>query len=89
MRTGAGIVLKALTEPARQIVENAGTDGGTVVAEILRRPAGTGFDATTSEYANMLGAGIVDSATVTRLASAERRLALCNAPNYRSRGLGR
>lgn len=68
MKTGAGIVLKALTEPARQIAENAGMDGGTVVAEVLRRPAGTGFDAATCEYVNMLGAGIVDSAKVTRLA---------------------
>ena len=68
MKTGAGIVLKALTEPARQIAENAGMDGGAVVAEILRRPAGTGFDAATGEYANMLETGIVDSAKVTRLA---------------------
>ena len=68
MKTGAGIVLQALTEPTRQIAENAGMDGGTVVAEILRRPAGTGFDAATGEYANMLEAGIVDSAKVTRLA---------------------
>ena len=68
MKTGAGIVLKALTEPARQIAQNAGMDGRTVVAEILRRPAGTGFDAAAGEYANMLEAGILDSARVTRLA---------------------
>ncbi len=68
MKTGAGIVLKALTEPVRQIAENTGMGGGTVVAEILRRPAGTGFDAATGEYANMLEAGIVDPAKVARLA---------------------
>lgn len=68
MKTGAGILLKALTEPTRQIAENAGMDGGTVVAEILRHPAGTGFNAATRECVNMLEAGIVDSAKVTRLA---------------------
>jgi chaperonin GroEL len=68
MRIGAGIVLRALTEPARQIAENAGMDGSTVVAEILRRPAGTGLDVATGEYVNMFDAGILDSAKVIRLA---------------------
>ena len=89
MKTGAGIVLKALTEPARQIAENAGMDGGAVVAEILRRPAGTGFDAATGEYANMLEAGIVDSAKVTRLALLNAASLVRRSPDHRGRGVGR
>lgn len=68
MKTGAAIILKALMEPARQIAENAGMEGSTVIAEVQRRAAGIGFNAATGEYTNMIEAGIVDSAKVTRLA---------------------
>jgi len=68
MKTGAEIILKALEAPARQIAENAGMEGGLVVAEIERNPAGIGFNAITGEYINMLAAGIVDSAIVASLA---------------------
>ncbi len=68
MKTGAAIILKALVEPARQIAENAGMEGSTVIAEVKRRPAGFGFNAVKGEYTNMLEAGIVDPAKVVRLA---------------------
>lgn len=67
MQTGAGIILKALAEPARQIAENAGMEGSTVIAELKQRPAGVGFNAVTKEYTNMMEAGIVDSAKMVRL----------------------
>jgi chaperonin GroEL len=68
MKTGAAIILKALVEPARQIAENAGLEGSSVIAEVKQRPAGVGFNAVTKEYTNMMEAGIVDSAKVVRLA---------------------
>jgi chaperonin GroEL len=68
MKTGATIILKALVEPARQIAENAGMEGSSVIAEIRRCPAGFGFNVMTGEYTNMLEAGVVDSARVVRLA---------------------
>ena len=43
-------------------------EGSAVIAELKRRPSGFGFNAVTGEYANMMGAGIVDSAKVVRLA---------------------
>jgi len=67
-KTGAAIILKALEQPARQIAENAGMEGGAVIAELMRRPAGVGFNTATGEYANMMEAGILDSAKATRLA---------------------
>lgn len=68
MKTGATLILKALEAPARQIAENAGLNGGAVVAEVLGHPAGYGFNALTGEYVDMLKAGIIDPAKVTRLA---------------------
>ena len=68
IKTGAEIILKALEAPARQIAENAGMEGGLVIAEIKRHPAGIGFNAITGEYTNMMAAGIVDSAMVASLA---------------------
>ncbi len=68
MKTGAAIILKALVEPARQIAENAGMEGSSVIAEVKRRPAGVGFNAATEEYTNMMEAGIVDSAKMVRVA---------------------
>jgi chaperonin GroEL len=67
-KTGAAIIRKALEAPTRQIAENAGIDSGVAVAEIAKRPAGTGFNAVTGKYENMIDAGIVDAAMVSRLA---------------------
>ena len=68
-KTGVRIVLKALEEPVRQIAANAGFDGGVVVNEIMRSgKVGYGFDAYNEVYCDMMSAGIVDPAKVTRSA---------------------
>ncbi|MCS7217416.1 MAG: chaperonin GroEL [Thermus sp.] len=68
--TGAKIVRRALEEPARQIAENAGYEGSVVVQRILAETQNPrlGFDAATGEYRDMVEAGIVDPAKVTRSA---------------------
>ncbi len=68
-KTGAQIVLKALEEPIRQIAVNAGLEGSVIIDKIRRsRKVGYGFDAYTEEYVDMIPAGIVDPAKVTRSA---------------------
>ena len=68
-KTGVQIVLKALEEPVRQIAANAGLDGAVVVNEIMRTgKTGFGFDAYNEVYCDMVEAGIVDPAKVTRSA---------------------
>jgi len=66
--TGAKILKKALEAPTRLLAENAGVDGQVVVAEIKKRLAGIGFDVLTEEYVDMIKAGIIDPAKVTRTA---------------------
>ncbi len=68
VKTGAIIIKRALEEPVRQIAENAGIEGSVVVAEVKKSQAGIGFNAATEEYVNMIDAGIVDPAKVTRSA---------------------
>ena len=68
VKTGAAIIRRALEEPVRQIAENAGLEGSVVVAEVKKSPVGVGFNAATEEYVDMIGAGIVDPAKVTRSA---------------------
>ena len=71
--TGANIVLSRRSRPRWQIAVNAGLEGG-VVAEKVRGPeAGEGLNAATGEYVDMIDAGIIDPAKVTRSAIAERR----------------
>ncbi len=67
-KTGANILMRALEEPIRQISENAGYEGSVVVAEVKSREKGIGFNAATEEYVDMIKAGIVDPAKVTRSA---------------------
>ncbi|MGX8773498.1 MAG: chaperonin GroEL [Bacillota bacterium] len=67
-KTGGQIIVRALEEPVRQIAENAGYEGSVVVAEVKDSPEGTGFNASTEEYVDMISAGIVDPAKVTRSA---------------------
>lgn len=67
-KTGAGIILKALESPLRQIVENAGYEGAVVVNKIKETKAGMGFDALNSTYVDMIEAGIIDPTKVTRSA---------------------
>ena len=65
-RTGVEIVQRALAAPLQQIAVNAGADGAVVCAEILRR--GLGFNALSGGYEDLMAAGILDAAKVTRLA---------------------
>jgi chaperonin GroEL len=67
-KIGVDIVLRALRSPTRQIVANTGQDGDVVVAEILERGRGIGYDAGTGKYVNMVKTGILDPAKVSRTA---------------------
>ncbi len=67
-KTGGQIIVRALEEPVRQIAENAGYEGSVVVAQVKESPEGTGFNASSEEYVDMINAGIVDPAKVTRSA---------------------
>ena len=68
-KTGAQIVAKALTAPMKQIADNAGVDGAVIIAKIREcEKSGYGYDAYKEEYCDMLEAGIVDPAKVTRSA---------------------
>ena len=68
-KTGVQIIAKALQEPVRQIAANAGIDGSVVLEKIKSsRKVGYGFDAYKEVYCDMIGAGIVDPAKVTRSA---------------------
>ena len=65
---GVEIVKKALSAPLRQIVINAGIDAGVVIEKVKNSENGTGFDAAKEEYVDMVKAGIIDPAKVTRSA---------------------
>ena len=66
--TGIRIVAKALEEPVRQIAANAGLDGSVICENVKKGPAGYGFDVLNETYVDMVEAGIVDPAKVTRSA---------------------
>jgi chaperonin GroEL len=66
--TGAAIVRRALSEPTRLIANNAGYEGSVVVERLRTETGSTGFDATAGEWVDMLKAGIIDPAKVTRSA---------------------
>jgi chaperonin GroEL len=67
-QTGARIILRALEEPLRQIAENAGLEGSVVVNEVRNAPPGHGLNAATGEVVDLVAAGIIDPAMVTRSA---------------------
>lgn len=67
-RTGAKIILKALDSPLFRIVENAGLEGSVIVNKVRESNVGVGFDAYKEEYVDMVQAGILDPAKVTRSA---------------------
>ena len=67
-RTGKQIVVRALEEPLRQIAENAGMEGSVVVDKVKHLAKGEGLNAETGEYEDMVKAGIIDPAMVTRSA---------------------
>jgi chaperonin GroEL len=66
--TGVALVRRALEEPLRQIVNNAGWEGSVVVEKVRNLPKGQGFDANKGEYTDMVKAGIIDPTKVTRSA---------------------
>jgi len=66
--TGISIIKRALEEPLRQIVENAGGEGSVVVQKIKEGKGDFGYDAQTGEYKNLLKAGIIDPTKVARIA---------------------
>ena len=67
-QTGVNIIRRALEEPVRQIAFNAGIEGSVVAEKVKTLPVGNGFNALTNEYTNMIDAGIIDQAKVTRSA---------------------
>ncbi len=67
-RTGVNIILNALEEPIKQIAKNAGLEGSVIVEKVKAEEKGIGFDAYNEKYVNMIEAGIVDPAKVTRSA---------------------
>ncbi len=66
--TGARIVLRALEEPLRQLAENAGLEGSVVVNDVRKAKKGHGLNAATNEIVDLVAAGIIDPAMVTRSA---------------------
>ncbi len=67
-KIGLAILRRALEEPMRQIATNAGKDGSVVIEEIKRLEKGMGYNAATDEYVEMIKAGVIDPAKVTRTA---------------------
>lgn len=68
VQIGINIVKKAIEEPLKQIANNAGVEGSVIVEKVKTLPKGEGFDALTLTYKDMIKAGIVDPAKVTRSA---------------------
>ena len=66
--TGRNIVLRALEEPVRQIAHNAGFEGSVVIDRLKNAEVGTGFNAATGEWVNMIDQGIIDPVKVSRSA---------------------
>ena len=66
--TGARIVEVAIEAPLKQIAINAGLEGGVIVEAVRNKPVGTGLNAATGEYVDMIKAGIIDPVKVTRSA---------------------
>lgn len=67
-QTGVEIVKRALVQPLRWIAENAGEDGYVVTSKVAELPLGSGFNAKTGEYGDLMSAGVIDPVKVTRSA---------------------
>src|SRR3712207_8167987 len=68
VKTGGRIILRAREEPLRQIAENAGLEGSVVVNEVRKSTGSEGLNAATGEYVDLIQAGVIDPAMVTRSA---------------------
>ena len=69
-KTGVGIVRRSLVEPLRWIAENGGEQGYVVTSKVAELEPGSGFNAATGEYGDLIGAGVIDPVKVTRSALA-------------------
>ena len=67
-KLGYEIIAKAVTYPTRQIVDNSGQDGATIVADLLEKEGSAGYDAAKGKFVDMFEAGIIDPAKVARTA---------------------
>src|SRR5207248_6773641 len=67
-KTGARIILRSLEEPLRQLAENAGLEGSVVVNDVRKAKKGQGLNAATNEIEDLVAAGVIDPAMVTRSA---------------------
>ena len=67
-QTGAKIILRSLEEPVRQLAENAGLEGSVVVNDVRKAKKGFGLNAATGEIVDLVAAGVIDPAMVTRSA---------------------
>jgi chaperonin GroEL len=65
---GVNIVRRALEEPARQIANNAGEEGSVVIKELLKSNGNSGYNAATGKYEDLVAAGVIDPAKVTKTA---------------------
>ena len=72
-KTGFEIIVRACSAPIDQIAENAGQDGGVVVAKVGEGKGNFGYDALKDEYTDLVKAGIIDPTKVTRVRPPERR----------------
>ena len=81
--TGARIVWQALEAPARLIADNAGLEGAVVVQQVERETGTTGFNAATGEFEDLLKAGVIDPAKVTRAALQNAASIAGHAPHHR------
>jgi len=68
VKVGVNIVRRALEEPARQIAQNAGEEGSVVVKQLLGSNGTSGFNAATGKYEDLVAAGVIDPAKVTKTA---------------------
>jgi chaperonin GroEL len=67
-KIGVDIVLRAMSDPLRQIADNSGQDGAVVVEEVASKPTNTGYDANAGKYVDMFKAGVIDPLMVVRTA---------------------
>ena len=81
-KTGGKIILKALEAPLFHIAANAGLEGAVIINKVRESEVGVGFDAYNEEYVNMVEAGILDPAKVTRSCSAECNKRCIYIPDY-------
>ena len=84
-QTGINIIERAIEEPLRQIVANAGMEGSVIVSKVKEGKNNFGFNAKTEKFEDMMKAGIIDPSKVVRVAIQHASSVSWNAPYYRVR----